>query len=180
MTAKGIRNDVTLLQSQVFQSDGEKQMKTVVKLLNEMEMNWIHGQMQLQSEKILQKLEKAKKRNQYTYKCLQKKSGKDKLQVLKRSMKYSKPTQKELCEMSSSSTETLTRLTLLTIHICSKLTKYHMTNDWLICVFCLLAHQQMVLININNVEAEAALTPSTSSTETESDMLVRFSWENII
>ena len=71
MTAKGIRNDVTLLQSQVFQSDGEKQMKTVVKLLNEMEMNWIHGQMQLQSEKILQKLEKAKKRNQYTDKCLQ-------------------------------------------------------------------------------------------------------------
>ena len=43
-TAKGIRNDCTLLISDSFQCKAEKSFNNVVKLLNEMEQRWVEDQ----------------------------------------------------------------------------------------------------------------------------------------
>jgi hypothetical protein len=70
-TAKGIRNDCTLLLSQSFRKDAGKGFHGIVKLLNEMEKEWYNEQKQLHNIRIGEKIEKGKKSSQYTQKCLQ-------------------------------------------------------------------------------------------------------------
>ena len=48
-TAKGIRNDCTLLISDSFQCKAEKSFNNVVKLLNEMEQRWVEDQKKIKA-----------------------------------------------------------------------------------------------------------------------------------
>ena len=57
-TAKGIRNDCTLLISGYFQSKAEKSFNKVVELLNEMEKRWVEDQKNLKLKQIKEKIEK--------------------------------------------------------------------------------------------------------------------------
>ena len=50
-TAKGIRNDCTLLISDAFQTKNEKKFNKVVKFLNEMEQRWVAKQKKKSSKK---------------------------------------------------------------------------------------------------------------------------------
>ena len=70
-TAKGIRNDCTLLLSSAFHKDTGKGFNAVVKVLNDMESKWYNEQKQLLHIRIAEKIEKGKKKSQYTLKCLQ-------------------------------------------------------------------------------------------------------------
>ena len=71
-SAKGIRNYCTLLASEVFKKQTVKRFDGVVKLLNEMEKNWVIEQKDMFDIKIRSKIEKGKKkRSLYTQKCLQ-------------------------------------------------------------------------------------------------------------
>ena len=69
-TAKGIRNDCTLLISDSFQTKNEKKFNKVVKFLNEMELKWVAEQKKLKLKQIKEKIEKGKKRDQYVQKRL--------------------------------------------------------------------------------------------------------------
>ena len=69
-TAKGIRNDCTLLISDAFQTKNEKKFNKVVKFLNEMELKWVAEQKKLKLKQIKEKIEKGKKRDQYVQKRL--------------------------------------------------------------------------------------------------------------
>ena len=70
-TAKGIRNDVTLFQSETLKNEQSKGFISIVKLLNSMEKDWVGEQKELQKLKILEKIERGKQSSQYTQKCLQ-------------------------------------------------------------------------------------------------------------
>ena len=70
-TAKAIRNDCTLYQSQTFSCTPTRGFNSIVMLLNDMEKEWVGEQKQLQVMKILEKIEKGKKQSKYTLKCLQ-------------------------------------------------------------------------------------------------------------
>ena len=69
-TAKGIRNDCTLLISDAFETKNEKKFNKVVKFLNEMELKWVAEQKKLKLKQIKEKIEKGKKRDQYVQKRL--------------------------------------------------------------------------------------------------------------
>ena len=69
-TAKGIRNDCTLLISDSFQTLNEKKINKVVRFLNEMEQRWVADQKNLKLKQIKEKIEKGKKRDQYVQKRL--------------------------------------------------------------------------------------------------------------
>ena len=70
-TAKGIRNDVTLFQSETFKNEQSKGFIAIVKLLNNMEKDWVDKQKEFHKLKILEKIEKGKNQSRYTVKCLQ-------------------------------------------------------------------------------------------------------------
>jgi hypothetical protein len=70
-TAKGIRNDVTLYHSTTFQNSPSRSFVSIVKLLNNMEKEWVGDQKELHKLKIMEKIEKGKKQSKYTDKCLQ-------------------------------------------------------------------------------------------------------------
>ena len=70
-TAKGIRNDVTLFLSATFQNESSQGFNSIVKLLNDMEKDWVDEQKQFHKLKILEKIEKGKNQSRYTQKCLQ-------------------------------------------------------------------------------------------------------------
>lgn len=70
-TAKGIRNDCTLHQSETFHSAPFNGFSTIVKLLNNMEKDWTAEQKTLHTQKLLEKIEKGRKQSIYTHKCLQ-------------------------------------------------------------------------------------------------------------
>ena len=70
-TAKGIRNDVTLFQSATLQNELSKGFNSIVKLLNDIEKDWVDEQKQFHKLKILDKIEKGKNQSRYTQKCLQ-------------------------------------------------------------------------------------------------------------
>ena len=61
-TAKGVRNDCTLLISDSFQTKHEKKFNKVVQFLNEMEQRWVADQKNLKLKQINKKIEKRKKR----------------------------------------------------------------------------------------------------------------------
>lgn len=69
-TAKGMRNDVTLFQSETFKREGSRGFSQIVKLLNEMESDWVKSQKEHHKEKILQKIKKGQSQSRYTTKCL--------------------------------------------------------------------------------------------------------------
>ena len=69
-TAKGIRNDVTLFQSDTFDNEFNRGFMKVVKLLNEMESNWMNSQKEFHKSKILEKIKKGENQSKYTHKCL--------------------------------------------------------------------------------------------------------------
>ena len=60
-TAKGIRNDCTLLISDSFQTKHEKKLDEVVKLLNEIEKKWVAGQKVLKLKQIKGKIKWVRK-----------------------------------------------------------------------------------------------------------------------
>ena len=74
-TAKGIRNDVTLYQSATFKNEQSKGFISIVRLLNDMEKDWVDEQKQFHQLKILEKIEKGKNQSMYTQKCLQQCKG---------------------------------------------------------------------------------------------------------
>ena len=55
--AKGIRNDVTLFQSATFKNEQSKGFTSIVKLLNDMEKDWVNQQKQFQQLKTLEKIQ---------------------------------------------------------------------------------------------------------------------------
>ena len=67
--AKSIRNDVVLRKSS-FKNTPDYHLKQVVKILEKKECLWNENQQKLNQEKILEKLEKAKKQFCYTNKLL--------------------------------------------------------------------------------------------------------------
>merc|ERR1739842_163402 len=58
VTTKGIRNDVTLFQSATFKSEISKRFLSIVKLLNDLETDWVDKQKQFYQLKILEKIKK--------------------------------------------------------------------------------------------------------------------------
>ena len=74
-TAEGIRNDVTLYQSATFKNEQSKGFISIVRLLNDMEKDWVDEQKQFHQLKILEKIEKGKNQSMYTQKCLQQCKG---------------------------------------------------------------------------------------------------------
>ena len=62
-TAKGIRNDVTLYQSVKFKNEQSKWFISIVRLLNDMEKDWVDEQKQFHQLKILENIEKGKNLN---------------------------------------------------------------------------------------------------------------------
>ena len=62
---KGIRNNVTLFQSATFKNKQSKGFTSIVKLLNDMEKDWVDEQTQFQQLKILEKIEKGKNQSIY-------------------------------------------------------------------------------------------------------------------
>ena len=58
VTTKGIRNDVTLFQSATFKSEISKRFLSIVKLLNDLEKDWVDKQKQFHQLKILEKIKK--------------------------------------------------------------------------------------------------------------------------
>ena len=74
-TAKGIRNDVTLFQSKTFKNEQSKGFTSIVRLLNDMEKDWVDEQKQFLQLKIQEKIEKGKNQSRYTQKCLQQCKG---------------------------------------------------------------------------------------------------------
>ena len=70
-TAKGIRNDVTLFKLATFKNEQSKGFTYIIKLLNDMEKDWVDEQKQFQQSKIWDKIEKGKNQSMYMQKCLQ-------------------------------------------------------------------------------------------------------------
>ena len=69
-TAKGIRNDVTLFQSETFKTENKKGFQQIVKLLNEMEGKWVKSQKEFHTERILEKIKKGESQSKYTTKTV--------------------------------------------------------------------------------------------------------------
>ena len=69
-TGKGIRNNVVLFQSDTFESENSKEFVRVVKLLNEMEHDWVISQGELHKAKILEKIKKGEQQSRLTLKRL--------------------------------------------------------------------------------------------------------------
>ena len=69
--AKGIRNDVTWFKLATFKNEQSKGFTYIIKLLNDMEKDWVDEQKQFQQSKIWDKIEKGKNQSMYMQKCLQ-------------------------------------------------------------------------------------------------------------
>ena len=69
--AKGIRNDMTLYSNSNSLPIPDKHVMKIFKVLNYREDNWNKDQREIKTKRIIEKLEQAKRNNQYTNKLLQ-------------------------------------------------------------------------------------------------------------